>query len=358
MNKKIIFVTTLLPYPPDMGGKIKTLSTLRQLIQKDDVYLFSFVDKKEDLKHEKAMLKLGIKKCYTVVHPVIAEKHRLVQFKILLNSLLTAKPYSVYKYYSSEMVDIINKILKENKVDILWIDHTIQTQYLPEDFTGIKILETHNFKTNFFKTMFFADNKIFWKLFSFYEWMKFIFYEPKELKKFDLVYAVSEKEKKELNKYSKNVKMLVPLIPTTGNKAKIKYRKLFFVGLLTWYPNKQGIEWFTKNVFGWLKNEIPDITLDIVGDYSPKWQKPVLDGVKYHGYVENIKPFWEQASVFIVPLFYGSGIRIKILEARANRIPVVSTSVGADGLPADIKKNLTIADSKEEFINCIKKLLS
>lgn len=357
-----------------MGGKIKTLSTLRQLTRKNDVYLFSFVDKKGDLQFEEQLYKLGIKKCFTIVHPIIAEKHRTTQILILLKSLFTLKPYSVYKYHSQEMIKLLNCFIVEHKIDTIWIDHTIQTQYLPtkipiQDRTSVetildrqggeykKILETHNFKTDFFRDMFFAESKIFWKLFSLYDWMKFRFYEPGQLKKFDLVYAISEKEKEKIARFNKKVKVLLPEIPSTGNKANLKAKKLFFVGLLTWYPNKQGISWFIQEIFPQLKKEIPDITLDVVGDYSSRWKLPKYDGVKFYGYQKNLRPFWKNASVFIVPLWYGSGIRIKILEALANGIPVVSTNKGAEGLPDNLKKKVLIADTSKEFKATIQKIL-
>lgn len=359
MRKAILYITTLLPFPPDMGGKIKTLSTLKQLIKKSDVYLFSFVDWKKDLLYEKELIKLGIKKCFTLVNPVIAEKHRSTQLFTFFKSLFTPKPYSVYKYFKEEMADKIDDCLKENSIDIFWVDHTIQTQYLPKNFKGEKILETHNFKTDFFKMMFFAERKAVWKLFSLYEWLKFKFYESKEFKKFDLVYAISEEEKKKIKQFHKNVKVLFPQIPPTGNHGNFASKKLFFVGLLTWYPNKQGIEWFIKEVFPDLKKKIPEITLDVVGDYSPKWKLPKLHlaGVAFHGYVRDISKFWQQASIFIVPLWYGAGVRIKILEALANGLPVVTTSFAAFGLPNDIKKRLFIADDKKKITSIIIKLL-
>lgn len=356
MRKKILYITTLLPFPPDMGGKIKTLSTLKKLSQGNDVYLFSFVDKPEDLHHEKQLYKIGIQKCFTFVHPVIAERHRIIQLCLLFQSFFTAKPYSVFKYYSKEMVQSLQRFIAENGVDVFWIDHTIQTQYLSSDFKGEKVLETHNFKTDFFRDMFFAEKKVFWKLFSLYDWMKFRFYEPRQLRKFDLVYAISDKEKGKIAQFNKNVKVLIPEIPPTGNKANLKAKKLFFVGLLTWYPNKQGISWFIKEVFPRLKQEIPEITLDIVGDYSPRWNLPVHKGVRFHGYQKDLRPFWKNASVFIVPLWYGSGIRIKILEALANGIPVVSTEKGAEGLPDKIKKKIIIVNTSQEFQMAIRKV--
>lgn len=391
MKKTIVYITTLLPYPPDMGGKIKTLSTLKNLVRTNDVHLFSFVDKPEDLKYEKNLYEVGIKKCTTIVHGVIAEKHRVTQLLILFKSLFTLRPYSVYKYYSSQMVQLLNCFLSKNKIDILWVDHTIQTQYLPTAFChpesrvnrdegsrplsifprdsspatgGIRmagrphtVLETHNFKTDFFRDMFLAEGKLFWKLFSFYDWMKFRFYEPRELKKFDLVYAISEKEKEKISRFNRNVKVLIPDIKPTGNKANMRSKKLFFVGLLTWYPNKQGITWFIEKIFPKLKEEIPEITLDVVGDYSTRWKPPEHEGVKFYGYQKNLRPFWKNASVFIVPLWYGSGIRIKILEALANGIPVVSTSKGAEGLPDEIKKKIFIEDTPQNLIRTIQKLL-
>lgn len=358
MKKRIVYVTTLLPYPPDMGGKIKTFSTLKRVVKRADVYLFSFVDKREDLVFEKNLLKIGVKRCFTLVNPVIAEKHRLTQFKIFLESLLTLKPYSVYKYYKKEMVRLISRFLREEKIDVFWIDHTIQTQYLPKNFTGVKILETHNFKSDFFKAMSFQDNRLVWRFFSLYEWLKFLIYEPKELKKFDLVFAISHEEKKKIKKFNKNTKLLFPLIETTRDVGEFETKKLFFVGLMTWYPNKHGVSWFVQKVFPFLKINLPEITFDVVGDYSAKWKPPPCQGVNFHGYVKDISNYWQEASVFVVPLWYGAGIRIKILEALAHGLPVVTTPAGAEGLPEEIRKQIFIAKKRKEFVYLIRKLLS
>ncbi|TAL65021.1 MAG: glycosyltransferase, partial [Bacteroidetes bacterium] len=74
------------------------------------------------------------------------------------------------------------------------------------------------------------------------------------------------------------------------------------------------------------------------------------------GYQKDLRPFWKNASVFIVPLWYGSGIRIKILEALANGIPVVSTEKGAEGLPDKIKKKIIIVNTSQEFQMAIRKV--
>jgi polysaccharide biosynthesis protein PslH len=358
MKKRILYVTTLLPFPPDMGGKMKTLSTLRQLVKKYDVHLFCFVDKKEDLVYKQDLRKIGVKDIVVIVSPVIAEKHKKTQLMILFKSLFTLKPYSVYKYSNKKMYEKIDDFLSRNRVDVLWIDHTIQTQYFSRHFNGLKVLETHNYKSDFFWKMFLHEDKMLWKAFSFHEWLKFKLYEPRELKKADLVFAISDKEKEKIKSVNRNVATLLPRITVTGNTGKFESKKLYFVGLLTWYPNKQGAQWFVEEIFPGLKKVIPELTLDIVGDFSKKWKPQGDQGVVFHGYEKNLRKYWRQASIFIVPLKYGSGIRIKILEAFANGLPVVTTSAGADGLPDIIKNKLIIKDDEKGFVQAIKRLLS
>lgn len=137
-------------------------------------------------------------------------------------------------------------------------------------------------------------------------------------------------------------------------------RRLVFIGPESHIPNKQGLAWFLDEVFPVIKKRIPDVTLSIIGRWSSltmdEWKRR-YSGVDFLGYVDNL-PAAISGSVLIVPLFQGSGIRMKILEACNAGIPFVSTSIGAEGLGFVTGKNCFIDDTAEGFANDVHALLS
>ena len=108
---------------------------------------------------------------------------------------------------------------------------------------------------------------------------------------------------------------------------------LLFSGLMSYYPNQQGIRWFVNDVFPLVRRRVPRARLVIAGAAPPRWLQLLAgDHIEVTGYVPDIRPYIERASVVIAPLMIGGGTRVKILEAQAMARPVVSTSLGAEGL--------------------------
>jgi glycosyltransferase involved in cell wall biosynthesis len=127
--------------------------------------------------------------------------------------------------------------------------------------------------------------------------------------------------------------------------------ELCFLGSLDWLPNIDGLRWFVERVMPLIRAEVPDAVLHI-GGRAPSYDVNALhDGssVIVHGPVENATEFRRAHGINIVPLFSGSGVRIKILEAFAAQCPVVSTTLGAEGLPVTHNHHLLIADDVQPF---------
>jgi glycosyltransferase involved in cell wall biosynthesis len=127
----------------------------------------------------------------------------------------------------------------------------------------------------------------------------------------------------------------------------------------SWIHNVNGVLWFIDNVMPLIQKAIPGFTLDLLGlNPPPVLRKKANDSVRVLGYIDDIRPHIAQAGVYVVPLHVGSGIRIKILEAMSMGIPVVSTSVGCEGIPGKNGTDFMIADSAEEFAHAVIKILS
>jgi glycosyltransferase involved in cell wall biosynthesis len=135
---------------------------------------------------------------------------------------------------------------------------------------------------------------------------------------------------------------------------------LVFTGAMDWMANEDAIFYFTQEVLPLIRKRIPKTSLLVVGrNPSSRLQElcRVTEGLEVTGRVEDIRPFVQRASVYIVPLRVGSGTRLKIFEAMAMGKAIVSTSIGAEGLPVRSGQNIMIADTPETFATAVVELL-
>jgi glycosyltransferase involved in cell wall biosynthesis len=124
---------------------------------------------------------------------------------------------------------------------------------------------------------------------------------------------------------------------------------------MNWIPNQEGIRWFIENVWNKIHKEFPSLKYYIAGREMPEWlTKSNYPGVVVAGEVEDALRFMHQHSVMIVPLFSGSGIRIKIIEGMAAGKAIISTSIGAEGIHYSENENILIADESDAFCEAVK----
>jgi glycosyltransferase involved in cell wall biosynthesis len=136
---------------------------------------------------------------------------------------------------------------------------------------------------------------------------------------------------------------------------------IIHIGTMYWPPNIDGMIWFLEKVFPIIQKNCPDITFDIIGARPPQNlinYASTIPGVNVTGYVEDPIPFLKKAAVMVVPLRAGGGMRVKILNALAQEIPIVSTTLGSEGILVEDEKHLLIADEPSEFAQATLRLLS
>jgi glycosyltransferase involved in cell wall biosynthesis len=151
-----------------------------------------------------------------------------------------------------------------------------------------------------------------------------------------------------------------PVRPHLSGRAQGQPREILFVGSLSYFPNEDGALYFAREIFPLIRREKGDtVIFRIVGFQCParirQWDG--RDGVQVTGYAEDLTPFYERASIVVVPLRAGGGTRLKILEAFTYGRPVVSTAIGAEGLQITSGENLLVADSPEAFATACLELL-
>ncbi|MEB3341289.1 tetratricopeptide repeat protein [Okeania sp.] len=185
--------------------------------------------------------------------------------------------------------------------------------------------------------------------------------ELKVIQGADMTLVVSPVEKNELKKMipDARVDILSNIHDVCGENPPDFYamRDILFVGGFSHPPNVDGITWFIQEIFPSLQAQIPDINLDVVGSNMPEKLKKISQpGINMHGFVEDLKPFFNQAKIVIAPLRYGAGVKGKVNQAQSWGIPVVGTSVAIEGMYLSDEVDVLIADEPETFVRQIVRL--
>jgi glycosyltransferase involved in cell wall biosynthesis len=359
---KILFITPVLPYPLDSGGKIKTYQTLKQLSKKHQVWLFCFARDKKEASRKKYLEEF----CCRV--EVVISPYPFAQFKeirpFIFKSLFSALPLAAFRHRHQEAQKMIEKMMRKEQFDALHIDHLNMATYLPKTKNCLWVLDEHNLEYEISWNIFKRESWNKFKVFSLLEFLKLYRFEKKMVKKFDYIFAISEADKKKLINLGVKAERIFTL-PTTFELKTIKNsppkkNQILFVGLLSWWPNKDGFFWFYHQVYDLIKKKIPRVRFIVVGNQATEEMKALArqdSSLDLVGYAKDVSRYFEESQVFVVPINSGSGIRIKILTALSYGLPVVSTTKGAEGVVSKSSGGVILADSPEEFAESVIKIL-
>lgn len=365
---KILFITNLIPYPLDNGGKIKTYNTLQMMKKENKIDLFSFYESDKE-KKSLDFMKEQFDNVYAIKKPLTTNKNKKKMLLIAFKSLFRKYPFVLLKYIDKRMKKLLKENINVNKYDLIYIDHLqlgVYFNILKEAKCKI-YLDEHNCESQILKRKMEEEKSFLKKVLINIEYKKLKQFENNMLKKVDKVIVLSNEDKKCLieDLTINEEKFVIVPIPikvdyTKDIGSKINDEiKIMFLGTLTWFPNAQGIEWFIDNVIPRLEKENIKYKLYIVGkDPSDalKNKSNKNDNIIVTGYVESIDKYIEKCDIMIVPIFIGSGMRVKILEGLGKNIPIITTKIGAEGINIENGKNILIADNEDDFVKNILKL--
>ncbi|SDP75387.1 glycosyltransferase [Selenomonas ruminantium] len=362
---KILFLTNLLPYPLDNGGKIKTYTTLKALHENGhEINLVSFYENEDEKKSIQKIKEICLA-VNTINLKLTTATNKEYMRKVALKSLFSKYSFGVYKYLNNKMIGLLQKIAREEKYDCVYFDHLQMCVYydcLKKLYPNAKfILDEHNCESVIMQRRYMTTKKILMKIFLLLEVVKLKAFEKKMLSIFDEIIALTHEDESAMKKIANKI-IPINVIPIGmennrgvlyGKNNSTDMVKIMFVGTLSWEPNNDGIIWFLKNVFPKLKDKIGEFELYIVGK-NPSDELKEIAGLYMNvfvtGYVESVVAYYEKCDYMIVPLFVGSGQRVKIIESFAYGMPVISTTIGAEGIDYTDGVNILIADDVETFI--------
>jgi len=361
--KKIAIITTDIPSKTGSGYKMRCYYIARALSKSFAVDIFSLSDNDQN-KATNLDFVNHIEICN--YHPI--EENKLIWFiNRLIRLLFFSKPAGAVRTYNNNFIDKIVSAHKNNKYDIVLAEGIWMSQYF-NFFSGTKkVIDNHNIETVLYK----RELKIllgFKKIVKWIDWLfKLSVFEKIKNQESDLSIVTSNNDKSFLEKMigqDRNIKVIENVVDFSSSDKKyinpISKDYILFAGLLSYFPNEDGILWFGNKIWPKLKGNFQDLSLVIVGANPTAKIKKIFandKNVVITGFVDNIDEYRQNALIEIVPLRLGGGTRFKILEALAFGIPVVSTSIGAEGL--DIKEGeIFIEDEPESFFRAIEQLMN
>ena len=360
---RILQLTPSLPYPPDGGGKMGIFNLTKYLSSRGHkITLLSIVA--NQVENIQADIQ-GLKKWCEV--KVVYKNTRTKLWGLFLN-LFSEIPYPISKYHSSKVKHAIKKILSNGRFDLVHIDSLHMAYYgefIKHEFKLPLVLREHNVQTTIMERYYQRQGNPLIKLYAYLQWKKMYRYEAKICEIFDKCLMITREDKKRIETMNPSGNTcVIPAGVDTSYFYPLKIEEepgsLVFVADLSWLPNVDGVLWFYNQVWPRIKKTFLPVKFYVVGrrplekirKLSKKDQNIVVTG-----FVKDIRPYMARCSVYIVPLRIGGGMRLKILDAMAMERPVVSTSVGVEGIMVTDRENIVIADSEADFAERVIELL-
>ena len=359
---RVLLLTQVLPYPPDSGPKVKTYYVLKYLAQHHAVTLVSFVrenDKPEHIRHLETL-------CEKVI-PVPITRSKVRDLAFLGQSLLSGQPWMMLRDERPEMRQALADLAAGEPFDVVHADQTNMGQYTLPFTHSRKVLDLHNALWMLYKRLAEttpAANPM--KYILERDWRLLKRYEGELCRQFDAVTVVTDEDKSLLIEAGAQPDMTVIPIAIDTDEQKLINRRpsgphIIHIGTMYWQPNINGITWFLDEVYPLVKREVPDVRCTLIGARPPEHivQRGHDDRtLNVTGYVEDTLPFQEDASMMVVPLHAGGGMRVKILNALAQGIPMVSTTVGCEGIRVQDGHDILVADTPQDFARGVIRLLT
>ncbi len=353
----ILFLTSRFPYPPHRGDKLKMYNLLKRLSRRHAITLLSFVSGARDLSYVGDIEQLGVR----------VETVRLPMWRSLLNSLLAltgSDPLQVRYYASRTMRARLRTLLMEKEYDVVHVHLIRMAQYCRSDRSRARVLDLTDAGSLYLERFHRTTRNPVKKFLLGIELKRLRLYEA-VIGEFSASLVCSSVDLDVLAARAKDANLSVLL-----NGIDLEYftpgvgrisdpLRIIYTGNLSYFPNSDGVLFFVRDVFPLIKKENPGVTLYIVGKDPPrKVKKLASSNIVVTGFVEDIRTEYLRSSVAIAPVRFGAGTLNKVLEPMALGIPVVATSVGAEGLLLESGRHLLVADTAAEFASCVNRLLA
>lgn len=352
---RILFLSPYSVYPPTHGGGVFMYQTVRALAPRHRVHVLTFVDRPEEVESNRA-LERHVSSVECVVRDFPPRR-----------DFLGLSPYSVRCFLSPDFERRVHRLIWEHDIDLVQVEYLQLGHFCGGWRHTPTVLFEHDVYFQSVRRALGQASSPAEFLQTLIEWLRAVRYELRLLRRMDLVQTCSEKERALLESFlgpgAPPIRGTLRTAVDTADYAPVfngrQPETLLFVGNFRHAPNLSGLRFLIHKVLPALLAGRPSVELVVVGAYPPPEVELLCrrPGVRLLGMVPEIREVLARYALFLCPIFSGSGVRVKILEAFAAGIPVISTPLGAEGLDVTDGQELRLARGARQFISAIIELL-
>jgi len=360
---RILWLSAGLLLPLDKGGKLRTFHLMRHLARRHEFVWLSFAEPDQPADDIAGMSAVAAE-VHTIPRRAIGKNG--MRFKAAAAAhVLRRLPYAVGAYLSRAYQDRVESLLSAGRFDLVVCDFLPPVANLPERLPCPSVLFTHNVEAEIWRRHAGTAGPTPKRWLLAQQWRRMLRFERDAVRRFDRVLAVSEADRETLRRLYGPLPP-VDVVPTgvdttyfAPSDAPEQPGRLVFTGSMDWLPNEDAMLYFARDVLPDIQQQEPLASLSIVGRTPTAAVRRLAStgSIEVTGRVEDVRPHIAAAQVYVVPLRVGGGTRLKIFEAMAMGRPIVSTTVGAEGLPVQAGTHLHIADTPQDFANAVLRLL-
>lgn len=356
---RILFLCNKSPFPPAEGGPLAMNANIEAMLKGG---------------HEVKVIALNTNKYFVKPSDIpegYCEKTSIEFVEIDLSikplkafaNLFSSKSFHVDRFISKKVELKIIEALQKDQFDIVQLEMLYMAPYVDviRKHSSAKIvLRSHNIEHRIWQRVADTTTSFFKRLYLNHLARKLKNYEINTINLFDGIVTISSKD---LEFYRQNdCKIPITAIPfgldingyIPSNELPKAFPSLFHIGSMNWMPNEEAIQWFIKNAWPLITKKHPPLKLYLAGRMMPEWLTNLNQpNIEVIGEVPDARAFILSQAIMVVPLFSGSGIRIKIIEGMALGKPIISTSIGAEGIACRDGEDILIANDPETFLTAV-----
>jgi polysaccharide biosynthesis protein PslH len=349
---QVLVVSTQFPFPPRWGFAMRVYQLARQLAARHDVTLLTYAGPEDRASVDELRRELEVE-AVERARPSLTGK-RLAQ----LLSVASRRPFSCRAVHSTEMQEAIDRVCAHRSFDVVQLESSMLCG-LRFPHNAAVVLDEHNIEYEVFQRMHEGERSFARRTFNRVEFGRFRRFEQSWWKRVDACVVTSEREVPVVREHAPATPVVV--VP---NGVDLDYFRAsaadgvpetaVFNGLLDYRPNLDAAYFLVEEIWPLVKRQRPNARLTIVGRGMPSDLRRLRrDGVDVTGEVPDIRPYVRDAAVVLVPVRIGGGTRLKVVEALAAGKPIVSTSLGCEGVNVRNGEQLLVADTADAFASAV-----
>jgi glycosyltransferase involved in cell wall biosynthesis len=351
---RILIIASEVPYPPTDANRAVVFNLLRHFREEHDVTMLAMTS--GDAPEDVAVVRGMVKELELVEHEISKTPWRR------LLSMLTLWPFGVLLYRSRAFAAALGRLLNRKRFDVIIGGHINMAQYTVEVQHTPKIIAPLDAISLYYKRQLGLPLGPPSFLYSLLQYWKVKRYEKRTYPRYDACVLVARRDAEVIRELCPGLPIyFAPSGTDIPPEAAVPKEPLSvaFSGVMDYPPNVDGALYFAHEIFPLVRKEVPQATFHVVGK-NPNADVRALrrrDGVVVTGTVPDVKEYLRRMQVFVCPMRLGAGMKMKVLEAMAVSLPVVSTTRGAEGMDFVAGREFVAADEPAEFAAAVVRLL-